>query len=265
MDAERARRLASALALGLALSTYPALGTAQTILNTERFQVEEVQGPHLSGDISLSLKRGNADVLDLSTSGMVGTINGRHWPRAIFGGRYLSDEEASILNDQFLQLRYSYILSPETRTFHFLQVQKNQTLLLDSRWLAGSGIRRTLVETEAASLAVGTGIMAEWERLDPEQLDPREDSDAKALRVANLLVLSWDFDTGARILNILYVQPELADFGDVRVLNDLGLSAPLTDLIRATISLEWRRDSRPPAALSKDDLSLSAGFAIEIR
>ena len=242
----------------------PLRGAGQTILNTERFQLEEVRGPHLSADVALSLKRGNAELLDLSTSGMVGTITGRHWPRAIFGGRYLSSEEASILDDQFLQLRYSYILGPATRTFHFVQAQKNQTLLLDSRWLLGSGIRRALIETEAVSLALGTGLMAEWERLDPDQLSAGDAPKESALRMANLMVLSWNFETGARILNILYVQPDVSDFGDLRVLNDLGLSMPLTDALRATVSLEWRRDSRAPAALSKDDLSLQAGFAIEL-
>ena len=216
-------------------------------------------GPHVSADIALSLKRGNAEVLDLSSSGMFGTLVGRHWPRLIFGGRYLSDEEGSILDDQFVQLRYSYILSPETRTFHFLQVQKNQTLLLESRWLLGSGVRRTVLETERTSLSVGTGVMGEWERFDLSD-SPKE----SALRMANLAVLSWSLATGARILNILYVQPELRKLGDVRILNDLGLSMPLTAAFHATISLEWRRDTRPPAALSKDDVSLTAGFALDM-
>ena len=190
---------------------------------------------------------------------MFGTLVGRHWPRLIFGGRYLSDEEGSILDDQFAQLRYSYILSPETRTFHFLQVQKNQTLLLESRWLLGSGLRRTVLETERASLSVGTGVMGEWERFDLS--DSEKES---ALRMANLAVLSWSSATGARILNVLYVQPELRKLGDMRILNDLGLSMPLTAAFRATISLEWRRDTHPPAELSKDDVSLTAGFALDM-
>ena len=190
---------------------------------------------------------------------MFGTLVGRHWPRLIFGGRYLSDEEGSILDDQFVQLRYSYILSPETRTFHFLQVQKNQTLLLESRWLLGSGLRRTVLETERASLSVGTGVMGEWERFDLS--DSEKES---ALRMANLAVLSWSSAIGARILNVLYVQPELRKLGDVRILNDLGLSMPLTAAFRATISLEWRRDTHPPAELSKDDVSLTAGFALDM-
>ena len=43
--------------------------------------------------------------------------------------------------------------------------------------------------------------------------------------------------------------PELTDLGDARVLNELSGSIPLTDTLRATVSLEWRRDSRLPEGL----------------
>jgi len=241
------------------------LARGQTILNTERFQDREVGGPHLSADLALSLKQGNAEIFDLSTAGMAGTLVGRHWPRVIFGGRYLSDEGSSILNDQVLQLRYSYLLSQESRTFHFVQAQKNETLLLQSRWLLGTGVRRTVVETDRASASVGTGLMAEWERLNQARLESTDDARERAIRITNLAVLSWTTRSGARVLNVLYVQPRVDNFGDVRILNDLGLSMPLTDALGATISVEWRSDTKPPAALSKYDLSLTAGLSVDFQ
>ncbi len=260
----RARAVLFSTTLILCGLTVPAHTRGQTILNTERFQLDEVTGPHLSADLSASLKRGNAEVLDVSTSGMVGTVVGRHWPRLIFGGRYLSTKDRSILDDQFIQIRYSYILSPRTRTFHFFQAQENLTLLQESRFLLGTGVRRTFFESERVSLALGTGVMGEWETLDPDRLEPSDSPEENTLRMANLGVLTWTASSGARLLNIFYVQPDLGDLGNVRVLNDLDLSMPLTESLRATLRLEWRRDSRPPATLSKDDLSLRAGFALEL-
>ncbi len=256
---------ASSLAHGLVvLLALPASAAAQTILNTERFQVDEVDGRHMSAEVSLSFQSGNAHVLDASTSGMIGTLRGRHWPRAIFGGRYLSTRKSSVLDAEFLQLRYSYVFSSATRTFHFLQAQKNRTLLLRSRWLVGGGVRTTVASSRRGTLALGSGVMGEWEALDPDRLGAEEGRRARALRMANLLVFSWEADRGPRILNILYVQPDIAEFSDVRILNDLALIAPLTDRIRSTLSLEWRRDTRPPASLEKDDLRLTAGLALEL-
>ena len=248
----------------LALQAFPASVGAQTILNTERFQLDEVDGRHMSAEISLSFQRGNAHVLDASASGMVGTLRGRHWLRAIFGGRYLSTKKNSVLDAQFLQLRHSYVFSSATRTFHFLQAQKNQTLLLRSRWLVGTGLRTALVRTRRGALTLGSGVMGEWEMLDTGRIAADEDRSTSAIRMANLLVFSWEANRGPRFLNILYVQPDVTDFGDIRILNDLALIAPVTDQIRSTLSLEWRRDSRPPNVLKKDDLRLTAGLAFEL-
>lgn len=248
----------------LALLLLPAAAPAQTILNTERFQLDEVDGAHASADVSLSFRRGNARVLDASVSGMAGMLAGRHWPRLIFGARYLSTRKSSVLDAQFLQLRHSYVFSAETRTFHFLQAQKNETLLLRSRWLAGTGARTVLLASGRATLHVGSGVMGEWETLDPDRLGSDEDRRTSALRMANLLVFSWETGGGPGVLNILYVQPDLSAFGDVRILNDLGVTAPVTERIDLTLSLEWRRDTRPPASLGKDDLRLSTRIGLEL-
>jgi hypothetical protein len=61
------------------------------------------------------------------------------------------------------------------------------------------------------------------------------------------------------------VQPDAGRPSDVRVLNDLGLILPVSDRFRVTLSGEWRRDSRPPAALRKDDLTFNVGIGIEVR
>jgi len=242
----------------------PLHARSQTILNTERFQLGDVDGFHASVDLAASLQRGNKRVFDVSTSGMVGFVSGRHWPRIIFGGKYLSDDSRSILDQQFFQLRYSFIFSPDTQSFHFVQAQKNETLLLRSRWLVGSGVRRAFVNSPTTQVAVGTGAMIEWEELEPGRIGSGDQASTRALRMANMAVLSYAFDGGARILNILYVQPEFSDLGDLRLLNDLGLIVPLSSRLRSTISLEWRRDSRPPSTLEHDDLTLKAGFALEV-
>jgi len=238
---------------------------AQVILNTERFQLREVDGFHLGADLSASVQRGNSKVLNISSSGIVGLLEGRHWTRVIFGGQFLRTEDRSILDQQFVQLRYSYILSPTLRTFHFVQAQKNETLLLQSRWLVGTGIRHTFVETERTMVAAGTGVMGEWERLDQDRLGPDDERALDAVRMANVAVVSRNFPTGARLINILYVQPDLASPSDLRILNDLGLAVPISNRVSATMSAEWRRDTRPPSTLARDDFILKMGLGIDFR
>ncbi|TVP55458.1 MAG: DUF481 domain-containing protein [Gemmatimonadales bacterium] len=239
--------------------------TAQTILNTERFQLSEVEGFHLSASFSMNGDRGNSEVLNIASSGIVGVLAGRHWTRFIFGGKFLSNEERSILDNRFGQVRYSYIFSDRTQSFHFVQAQKNETLRLRSRWLVGSGIRRTVVDGERSSLAVGTGLMGEWERLSDDAVGEGDPTESEALRMANQAIYSFELASGARIINILYFQPDVTDFSDLRVLNDLGLVVPITEHVRLTLSGEWRRDTRPPSELGKDDLTFSMSIGIDRR
>lgn len=264
------RRLPAALfAAILLLGLLPASGAlAQTILNTERFQLSEVDGFHLSADLSANGSQGNSRILNVSSSGIIGVRDDRHWTRVIFGGKFLSDTERSILDNQYIQLRYSRLLSPRTRTFHFVQAQRNETLRLERRYLVGSGIRYRLAggDRSPTRLDVGTGLMGEWETLDEDLItDPDESNSLRALRMANLAVLSHELSQGARLVNILYLQPDVSAPGDVRVLNDLGLLIPLTTHARVTLSAEWRYDSQPPGDLRPNDLSWSMGIGIDLR
>ncbi|TVP77477.1 MAG: DUF481 domain-containing protein [Gemmatimonadales bacterium] len=256
--------LLGALLLGIT----PATVQGQTILNTERFQLHEVDGFHMSADFSADGSQGNSRFLNTGASGIVGFRDESNWTRVIFGGKFLSDAERSILDNQYAQVRYSRLLSPRTRTFHFLQAQRNETLRLKRRYLAGTGIRYRVAggDRGRTRLDAGTGLMLEWERLDPDAFDdPAVEFSVRTPRMSNLAVLSHELEGGARLVNILYVQPDVGDLQDIRVLNDLGLLVPITSSARVTISAEWRYDSQPPGDLRRNDLSWSAGFGIDVR
>ena len=238
---------------------------AQTILNTERFQLTQVDGPHLSSTFSFTGRRGNSEVLQADASGMVGWRLPDHWVRIIYGGGWLSDGERNLLDNRFLQLRYSWIPNDRVQTFHFVQAQKNETLRLRSRWLVGSGVQGRLWEGEQASLSVGTGAMAEWERLDPDKISPQDDPRQDAIRMANLAVFRAESKAGARLLSILYVQPRFSSPGDARILQDVGLSFPVTERVRFTSSAEWRHDTRPSGGVRPNDVIVRTGVTLEFR
>jgi hypothetical protein len=265
MNLSSLRISAAALALALVPLLAPAPSASQTILNTERFQLAQVEGPHLTLNLSGTFRRGNSEVLVADGSGIAGVLRERHWTRLIFGGTYLSDGERSLLDARFVQLRYSWIPSERIQTFHFVQAQQNESLRLRSRWLVGSGVQGQVLGSEQGSLVLGSGAMLEWERLDPNALEPDEPRARDAVRMANLGVLRYRTDTGVQVLNILYVQPRFDAPSDLRILNDLGVTFPVTEAVRLTLSGEWRRDTRPPAGLERDDLVLKAGLALDFR
>jgi hypothetical protein len=240
--------------------------TAQAILNVERFQLHEVDGVHVGASLSGSASFGNSEVVNLRAEGIVGNRTGRHWPRIIFGGSYLRQRgREAILDNQYAQLRYSYELSRVWSTFHFVQVQRNQTLLLRERQLLGSGVRAALVRRERIAFDLGTGAMLEREVLDSEALSPGGEATANVVRMANMAVWTREFATGARLVSITYLQPRLDLPADFRLLSDLGLRAPVTSVLGLTVSGNWRHDSRPPAALRANDIGLNVGLSVDVR
>lgn len=262
------RRAGLAL-LGLLVAAAPGLtppgAAAQTILNTERFQLGEVRGPHLTADLSLTGRSGNSEIFVAEASGIAGLYSQAYWTRIIFGGSYLADGDRSLLDSRFAQIRHSWRPEARWHVVHFVQAQQNESLRLRSRWLAGTLLAGEVVHAGSTSLSLGSGAMLEWERLDPAAIAPDEPAARDRVRMTNVVVLRHRTEGGLRILNILYVQPRFDDLADLRILNDLGLGVPVGDHVRLTMSAEWRRDTRPPAGLERDDLTLKMGAALDFR
>lgn len=252
-------------ALAAALFLVPSAGWSQGILNTERYQLDDVSGGHAAVDLSVSGSAGNARLLNASASGIVGVRGERHWLRLIGGGSYLADRERRVVDDRFAQLRHSFFATPSLEVYQFVQYQANQTLLLESRWLVGGGVRTPLLSGESVALVVGTGVMYEVENRDAARLSPRDETRLRTTRMANQAVFTHRLAGGATVQNIVYAQPALDAWSDLRLLNDLLVRVPLTETVSLAATLEWRHDSRPPAGLKRDDLSFSTGLSIELR
>ncbi len=258
----RRRGLRPLSLLAVAVVAFPGSVRAQGILNAEQYQPKDVSGFHFGLDARGSLVRGNARVLDLGGTGIIGYRAPTQWIRMIVGASYLRTSGSGIVNDRFAHLRYNYDLTPRLRTFHFVQVQANKSLQLSDRELVGSGLRATVLTGKAGSLDVGLGAMLELERLNADARAAGAPARTTDWRMADLAVATVRLGTGASLQDVAYVQPRLDAFSDIRVLDNLNLLVPLTDNVKLTVSGEWRHDSRPPAAVLPDDFSLKTGISI---
>lgn len=235
---------------------------AQVILNAEQLEPRDTVGLQYALQGSLSLRSGNAQVTDIAGAGAVGYRTGHHWLRLIGGLEHLSGRSETLLDSRYLHLRYSYLLSPRARTFHFWQIQSNRALLLKRRLLLGSGIRYALESSPAFELDVGTGLMLELERAARSASAPDDVVSHRAVRMANLAVARTELGPGASASLVLYYQPDVAAFNDYRALADAALSAPLASHVHLGLSLEWRHDSRPPLGVRPDDLALKTMLSL---
>ena len=168
-------------------------------------------------------------------------------------------------DNRYVHLRYSRLFRPRFRSFHFLQFQTNENLLIQRRWLLGSGLRLRVAEDDGKNLDVGVGAMYEAERLRESALEPDDDPDTETVRMANMIVASWAFSETARLVGIAYYQPDVSTFTDYRLTGDVALSVSLTQALSLEVSVDWRHDSRAPANLKQDDVRLRTGFNLRLR
>lgn len=253
-----------ALALVL-LPLQPAPGASQAILNVERLQSSDVTGAHGELQTRLHVSRGNTDLFQVGGTLGAGFRATRHWARIYVGMERLKKSEASLVDNAYLHLRYNYLFNERARTFHFVQLQNNQNLLLRKRWLVGSGLRVRALGGDTNNLEIGSGLMYEAETLRRGSLDPDEPARARTVRVSNLLVGSWNPREGTRLVAVVYHQPDAGRFSDYRLLGEAGIGVGITRSLQLDVSLTWRHDSRAPRSLEKDDVVMNTGITYRLR
>jgi len=249
----------------LALLLVPARLSAQTILNVERLQPQDVLGYHWGVEGEFGLDAGNTDAIELNSGLVLGhRRTSGHWLR-VFGGVDLTDEEgAERETDLYLHLRYNHQLTERLKTFHFVQLQDNRTGWLRERWLVGSGLRLRVMDG-VAKLDLGSGAMFEAEELDAGQELGAHPADSDVWRMANLVVFTRPLVERVRLIGVGYLQPDLGDFEDLRLLADASIVISLTDALDLTLRNQWRYDSRPPASREAHDLKITTGFTVSFR
>ena len=260
-----AARGAAALLAATLFATLAATGAAaQTILNVERLQPGDVTRWHWGVEGSVSLSTGNSEYTDL----LAGVVAGYRWPRdwlRVFAGLDYRDETGeSLENDRYLHTRYNHWWADRWQTFHFIQFQTSRRNLLQQRVLLGSGVRHRLIDGRT-TFDMGTGAMFEREDLDATRIEDDHPADTRVWRMANLLVATRSLTEAVRLIGVTYIQPDLSNFQDIRILADLSLLIEITENVDLVIRGDWRHDSRPPGGVGRDDFVLRTGFTVSFR
>lgn len=199
---------------------------------------------------------GNTEKAEFDLSGAVGHRGDRHWIRLYPSYLITRVGSETTEHERALHLRHSFRLSGVLSTYAFVQLQADDALDLDRRLLVGGGLRRRLLALEGGGLDLGVGVMWEEERITG---GVRE----RALRGANLLSVAGSAGVVALTLTGFY-QQVLDDWGDYRAAFSGSAAVPLGAGWALDVSMRWRRDSRPPVEVERDDAGISVGLRFAV-
>ena len=159
-------------------------------------------------------------------------------------------------NKGFAHLRITKDLFTNYQMEVFTQYEFNKFLLLNDRYLLGTGLRIRLINDRITSTYFAMGFMYEKETytLDSEY-------DKSLLRstnyIKNNIVLSSNID----VSNTVYFQIASADLNDYRILYDGGLDFHVNESFAFTIEMNYRYDNDPQGNLGSSYIQVSNGFS----
>ena len=150
---------------------------------------------------------------------------------------------------------YNDLVSPEW----WGQVNYDRPQLLDFRAVAGGGVRVSFASGDWGQFGMGAALMLEDERLNLPDTAVHDDH-TSTLRGSSFLTLRLVPSEQLVITSTTYLQPAVANFGDLRTLANLRIATSVTNELDLTVSFDLRYDSGPPDGISALDTSLRTGL-----
>lgn len=238
---------------------------AQSVLNTERVQPQDVSGFFTSLDAGTMLQGGNSDVVHLKGNGAVGYRAKRSWIVLVGGLTYLSSSDSVSTEDRFAQIRYGWFITGRTRTFHFVQIQNSREQALAHRFLLGSGVRHSFVWNEDDRLDLGAGLMWESEKLDASLLPPGTPTSSRDVRGDLVAFAAHRLSSTSKLTNMLYVEPRVDAPADTRFLDEAHFIVSVTGSVDLDVGFQWLHDSRPPTSVRPNDVELDTSLSLMVK
>lgn len=249
------RHLAAALLAGAIFG--PGVAAAQ-ILNTLRSFSDATPGWSGSLGAGFGVTGGNTEVLSLSGRTLAQYGRGAERLRLMGEIAYKSSAGRRIAESSVVHVRHNHRFGPVLHSLAFVQQQRNPFQRLQSRVLAGAGVRLDLVRRGRWQLSEGVSTMLELENLRDEA-----GTDA-GHRLSTFTTLDVQANELVSAQVTTFVQPSWGDWRDVRALVVAGALAKLAAGLALSVNASLQHDARPPRGVETSDWDVQTGFVLDL-
>ncbi len=173
--------------------------------------------------------------------------------------RLLRTDEKDISNVWLVHLRYNRKVTPALTLEAFVQNQHDAVLAIESRRLAGAGVRVPLLSRENTQIYLGNAYL--YEREEANFVDEIEYHH----RNSSYLTLSARLpESSVTLTNTFYYQPLYEDLGDYRILEQFKANVSLSGKISLFVVFDYYYDSITPEDMRQFSSTTSAGLGIDL-
>ena len=219
------------------------------IVDIETSRKEDLVGTKLSLNLGFDGSSGTVDRTNYS----IGTrfdFNNEVWNRFLIFNYSRREKDERINEDNtFLHLRFARKISSIIAAEFFIQTNEKPLEKIEERNLIGIGLRLSPIK----NLRLGVGLFDENEKRI--NLDERN-----TVRANTYLNYLFNISNNTSINTLIYFQPDVEDFSEIRSLLRLSLKVKATDNFFININYEYVHDSSPP--IGTDKKNSKYGFKI---
>ena len=219
------------------------------IVDIETSRKEDLVGTKISLNLGFDGSSGTVDRTNYS----IGTrfdFNNEVWNRFLIFNYSRREKDERINEDNtFLHLRFARKISSLIAAEFFIQTNEKPLEKIEERNLIGIGLRLSPIK----NLRLGVGLFDENEKRI--NLDERN-----TVRANTYLNYLFNISNNTSINTLIYFQPDVEDFSEIRSLLRLSLKVKATDNFFININYEYAHDSSPP--IGTDKKNSKYGFKI---
>lgn len=257
------RRVVHAVLILAAISS-ARLASAQ-IVNVQSVLTTDPE-PGFSGSVTTSAayRTGNIDSLRLSAQASAAYQIAKHRIIGIARGDFGKVAGERYIAKTFEHARYRYFATDLLMLEGFAQHEYDEFRRLTVRQLLGVGPALRLVRGKKTNVTAGLAYMFEYERLRGDEQPDAGDNNTFH-RASSYITLGIELDKKIQFVQTLYAQPVLNDPEDVRFLSESQLVFKVNEILATTTAFSYAYDTRTPAAIEKQDTTLSSAIQLTFK
>lgn len=224
------------------LSVFQIKITAQVInIESKRF-LKDTNGFIGKADLNFNINQNTSQVISLGVNIHSQYVHNRHRVLAIGDLAFIKAGKQDFVNSGYQHFRYNYKLSQILTWEAFVQAQYNRILLLDRRYLAGTGPRFKLIKQPNFRAYTAVLYMYEYQSQNNDSIESYNN------RISSYLTLSLS-SKKLEFTSTTFYQPNLSNFDDFRIANDTAFEIIITGHFNFKVGFNLLYDTRQPIGI----------------
>lgn len=216
--------------------------TSQVInIESKRF-LKDTNGLIGKADLNFNINQNIKQVMYLGINIHSQYVHNQHRIMAIGDLAFINAGTKDFVNSGYQHFRYNYKFSKFLTWETFVQAQYNRILLLDRRYLTGTGPRFKLIKQSNFRVYTAVLYMYEFQSQNNDSIQGFHN------RISAYLTMSLSFNK-VEFSSTTFYQPNLANFNDHRIANDSSFEIIITNHFNFKVGFNLLYDTKQPIGI----------------